>query len=109
MNQAFQELAKHHWIVLSEGKRILGIVTHDDLTKPAASAFVLGHLIAIERVLRRIYGTYVNQPVPDEPPSIEQGDQKGDEDVVAYLADLINRNQKVAITTKRTGVFKDGF
>lgn len=109
MNQAFQELANHHWIVLSEGKRILGIVTHDDLAKPAASAFILGHLIAIERVLRRMYGTYVNQPVPDEPPSIEQGDQKGDEDVVAYLADLINRIKKSPSLLKELGYSRTGF
>ncbi|QEG41972.1 DUF3293 domain-containing protein [Roseimaritima ulvae] len=74
LSDTFAKLAATPWLVLTDGSQICGIVTPEDLAKPAASAFAFAHLITLERVLRRLVGSYTNQPLGDEPqpPGIAQ-------------------------------------
>jgi hypothetical protein len=91
MQDAFQSLSTQKWIVLADGNRIAGMVTWDDLAKPAASAFVFAHLVTIERVLRRLIGTYSSRPLGDEPQDPEgiRDDQEVPD--VTYFSQAINR------------------
>lgn len=107
MNESFRELVKRPWLVLSQGSNIEGIVTRDDLAKPAASAFVLAHLITLERTLRRLYGTYTNRPISDEPPEDMPGQsQEVRDERIKYLADLFNKVVRVDLLVEELGYTK---
>lgn len=95
LNDAFRELERRKWFALFDGGKLEGLVTRDDLAKPAAGAFVMAHLITMERILRRLLGTYTNQSVRDEPPSLDNPDEETYDGKIIYFSQVINEVAKV--------------
>jgi len=84
LHDAFCQLAEKSWIVLMDGDQFVGLITRDDLVTPAASAFAMGHLITLERVLRRLIGSYTSEPVSDHPEESVEGRLR-------YFSQTVNR------------------
>lgn len=51
------------WFFVGREKKIKGIVTFEDLGKPAVSLYLLAKLLMVESGLRRLWGTYTNTEV----------------------------------------------
>lgn len=94
LNDAFRELERHKWFALFDGGKLEGLVTRDDLAKPAAGAFVMAHLITMERILRRLLGTYTNQPMWDEPRDQECLDEEIREGEIVSFPQVVNKVAK---------------
>ncbi|TWU37608.1 hypothetical protein Q31b_43960 [Novipirellula aureliae] len=65
LSDAFSHLEVLPWLLLTRDDKIEGIITRDDLEKPAGMAFVHAHLVNLERLLRQLVGTYTNHPISD--------------------------------------------
>ncbi len=110
LNDAFRELNRKCWFVLVHDNQIHGILTRDDLAKPAAGAFVLAHLITLERTLRRLYGSYTNRPIADEPPASDPGIPRDVANAeIAYLSDLFNQVLRIDLLVEDLGYSKSRF
>ena len=57
----------NEWFFVSRDGKIEGIVTFEDLGKPAVSLYLLAKLLMVEAGLRRLWGTYTNNPTTDSP------------------------------------------
>lgn len=69
LDEAIRVLRIRPWFILQgPNSELVGMVTRTDLSKPPVSAFVLGHFITLERVLRRLCASYGYTPMSDEPP-----------------------------------------
>jgi len=65
LNDAFSHLDKLPWLVLMRDGQVVGIITHDDLKKPAATALVDAHLASLQQALWQLVGSYTNHPIHD--------------------------------------------
>ncbi|MCM2375125.1 DUF3293 domain-containing protein [Aporhodopirellula aestuarii] len=110
MNSAFHELAKKRWFVLVHDNKVEGILTREDLAKPAAGAFVIAHLITLERTLRRLFGSYTNRPISDEPPANDPGMPHDETNRgIAYLSELFNDLAMIDSFVEDSGYSKQNF
>lgn len=94
LDDTLQALRHTPWLATTStnGSKLSGILTHEDIAKPPASAYFLAHLINLERSLRRLLSSYSNSPLPDEPaPSSNKPNQNSS---VAYLSNLIREVRK---------------
>lgn len=84
-------LKSNSWIAItpSNGTTPSGIVTLEDIAKPAASAYFLAHLIILEQGLRRLLGSYSSAPLPDEPEPFNK--DRENSSTVYYLRNLKER------------------
>ncbi len=64
----------NEWFFVGRGEKIGGIVTFEDLGKPAVSLYLLAKLLMVEAGLRRLWGTYTNNPTTDAPPKKTRSD-----------------------------------
>ena len=55
------------WFFVGRCGKIKGIVAFEDLGKPAVSLYLLAKLLMVEAGLRRLWGTYTNNPTTDSP------------------------------------------
>ena len=67
MQQALAALAQRQWLLVRSGPTLIGILTRHDLASPVVSAYLLARLLGFEHGLRRLYGSFSHQPLPDEP------------------------------------------
>jgi hypothetical protein len=110
MNSAFHELNKRSWLALVQDGEIQGVLTCDDLAKPAAKAFVLAHLITLERALRRLCGSYSNRPIPDEPAVNEHGHcHELPVEPISDLSTLLNKAANIDLLVEELGYSKEDF
>ncbi|QDV11479.1 hypothetical protein CA51_13430 [Rosistilla oblonga] len=114
LNDAFLRLATTTWLVLTRSNQCIGVVTREDLAKPAASAFAFAHLIALERVLRRLVGTYTNHPISDEPQAADganvASEVSGDSHVTLHqLSQVVNRVFRIPKLLEELGYSKREF
>ncbi|MFN9469197.1 MAG: DUF3293 domain-containing protein [Pseudanabaena sp.] len=72
IKDALKELSERGWFFVGTGNDLQGIVTLEDLGKPAVSFYLLSHLLMLESGLRRLLGSYTNDPMPDA--AIEHGE-----------------------------------
>lgn len=89
MQQALAALTERQWLLVRSGSELMGILTVQDLASPVVSAYLLARLLGLEHGLRRLYGSFTHQPIPDEPGSPGEADGWS-------LALLLN---KVALST----------
>ena len=62
LEETFDLLAIQPWFLIQDSGRLAGIVTRDDLTKPASSVFVFAYLTQLERSLRRLSLIHISEP-----------------------------------------------
>jgi hypothetical protein len=67
MQQALAALAQRQWLLVRSGSTLVGILTRHDLASPVVSAYLLARLLGLEQGLRRLYGSFSHQPLPDAP------------------------------------------
>ena len=67
MQQALAALAQRQWLLVRSDSTLIGILTRHDLASPVVSAYLLARLLGLEHGLRRLYGSFSHQPLPDEP------------------------------------------
>jgi hypothetical protein len=67
MHKALAALAQRQWLLVRSGSTLIGILTRHDLASPVVSAYLLARLLGLEQGLRRLYGSFSHQPLPDEP------------------------------------------
>ncbi len=67
MQEALAALAQRQWLLVRSGSTLIGILTRHDLASPVVSAYLLARLLGLEQGLRRLYGSFSHQPLPDEP------------------------------------------
>ncbi|MFN9062688.1 MAG: CBS domain-containing protein, partial [Pseudanabaena sp.] len=60
IKDALKELSERGWFFVGTGNDLQGIVTLEDLGKPAVSFYLLSHLLMLESGLRRLLGSYTN-------------------------------------------------
>ena len=72
IKDALKELSERGWFFVGTGNVLEGIVTLEDLGKPAVSFYLLSHLLMLEAGLRRLLGSYTSEPMPDA--AIEHGE-----------------------------------
>ncbi|MFO0129329.1 MAG: DUF3293 domain-containing protein, partial [Pseudanabaena sp.] len=72
IKDALKELSERGWFFVGTGNDLQGIVTLEDLGKPAVSFYLLSHLLMLESGLRRLLGSYTNIQIPDA--ALEHGD-----------------------------------
>jgi CBS domain-containing protein len=63
IKDALKELSERGWFFVGTGNDLQGIVTLEDLGKPAVSFYLLSHLLMLESGLRRLLGSYTNDPM----------------------------------------------
>jgi len=83
IKDALKELSERGWFFVGTGSVLEGIVTLEDLGKPAVSFYLLSHLLMLESGLRRLLGSYTNDPMPDA--AIDHGES---------FTNIINRVKK---------------
>lgn len=83
IKDALKELSERGWFFVGTGNLLEGIVTLEDLGKPAVSFYLLSHLLMLEAGLRRLLGSYTSEPMPDA--SIEHSES---------FTNIINRVKK---------------
>lgn len=67
LHDALEELAEHDWLLVGVEGDLLGTINRQDLARPVISAYLISVILGLERGLRRLYGSYASQPIPDEP------------------------------------------
>ncbi|MFM7888302.1 MAG: DUF3293 domain-containing protein [Pseudanabaena sp.] len=65
IKDVLKELSERGWFFVGTGNVLEGIVTLEDLGKPAVSFYLLSHLLMLESGLRRLLGSYTNIQIPD--------------------------------------------
>jgi len=83
IKDALKELSERGWFFVGTSSVLEGIVTLEDLGKPAVSFYLLSHLLMLESGLRRLLGSYTNDPMPDA--AIDHGES---------FTNIINRVKK---------------
>lgn len=74
MKEALDRLGSKNWLLVKEDNKMVGILTIHDLASPLVSSYLLTRILGMEHGLRRLYGSYSNQMLPDEPSEIGHGD-----------------------------------
>jgi hypothetical protein len=64
---ALELLSERGWFFVGTGDVLEGIVTLEDFGRPAVSFYFLAKLLMVESGLRRLWGTYTNNPTADSP------------------------------------------
>ena len=67
IKDALEKLNEREWFFVATNNVLQGIVTLADLGKPAVSFYLLAKLLMVEAGLRRLWGTYTNNPTADSP------------------------------------------
>jgi predicted transcriptional regulator len=93
---ALELLSERGWFFVGTGNVLEGIVTLEDFGRPAVSFYLLAKLLMVESGLRRLCGTYTNNPTTDSPSKDGvDGDPK-------YFKDVIKRIKKHSEEAKLT-------
>lgn len=74
MREALARLGSRNWLLVREKNKMVGILTIHDLASPLVSSYLLTRILGMEHGLRRLYGSYSNQMIPDEPSETGSGD-----------------------------------
>ncbi|MCY7333829.1 MAG: DUF3293 domain-containing protein [Pseudanabaena sp. CAN_BIN31] len=97
LQEAFERLAAFPdgWFFVWGKSKPQGIVTFDDLGKPAVSLYLLAKILMLEAGLRRLLGTYTNTPIPDTPSPIPDTHSQDYIDGEPYsLSTVVNKIKK---------------
>ena len=92
IKDALKELGERGWFFVGTGNDLQGIVTLEDLGRPAVSFYLLSHLLMLEAGLRRLLGAYTSEPMPDA--AIEHGES---------FTNIINKVKKVEMLRSKLG------
>jgi predicted transcriptional regulator len=92
------------WFFVGREKQIKGIVTFEDLGKPAVSLYLLAKLLMVESGLRRLWGTYTNNPTTDSP---SKDGVDGDPKYFRDVLDKIETHCKEVKGTDKPNLLKD--
>lgn len=67
LRDALDLLAERNWLLVRHQGKLIGILTRHDLASPVVTTYLLALLLGLEQGLRRLYGSYAHNPIPDEP------------------------------------------
>ncbi|MFN5978322.1 MAG: DUF3293 domain-containing protein, partial [Pseudanabaena sp.] len=94
----------NEWFFVGRGEKIEGIVTFEDLGKPAVSLYLLAKLLMVESGLRRLWGTYTNNPTTDSP---SKNGVDGDPKYFSDVLDKLKIHYKEVKGTDKPNLLKD--
>jgi hypothetical protein len=73
LHDALEQLGQRGWLFVRSKDTFIGTISRLDLGRPIVSTYLFAVILDIERGLRRLYGSYVGQPIPDEPAGYPAG------------------------------------
>ena len=90
LQEAFEKLATSDGgrLFVGEANKLQGIVTFEDLGKPAVSLYLLAKILMIESGLRRLLGSYTDTPISDAP------SKDSDYEEPSYIRDVLKLIKK---------------
>jgi hypothetical protein len=99
---ALEVLRDHGWLLVYENNDVTGIVTQTDMGRPAISIYIFARLISLEHGLRRLLGSYSNNPITDEPPnSPDSAGPKYLKDVLKAIREIPELVESLGFSSRR--------
>ena len=96
IKDVLERLSEREWFFVGTNNVLQGIVTLEDFGRPAVSFYLLAKLLMVESGLRRLWGTYTNNPTTDSP------SKDGVDADPKYLRNLITEIEMHSKEAKRT-------